>query len=170
MSLRFTYLPARPHSCPGGSAKHAVPPLHRAPSAVRQAQADGRRMRARRYAGAWRRASESVTRLAPTITAWSCPRVRSTHGTRARALRALREAFVRTHPLVEVDTQGYVRDVADNLVPNVTRSLPNTGSRPRRFPKGSRGRDRRSGPSATRSFGASDARTSHVSNSLPGGL
>ena len=42
------------------------------------------------------------------------------HGTRARALRALRDAFVRAHPLVEVDTQGYVRDVVDNLVPSVS--------------------------------------------------
>ena len=44
----------------------------------------------------------------------------ATRGTRARALRALPDAFVRAHPLVEVDTQGYVRDVVDNLVPNVS--------------------------------------------------
>ena len=41
----------------------------------------------------------------------------ATRGTRALALR---EAFVRAHPLVEVDTQGYVRDVVDNLVPSVS--------------------------------------------------
>ena len=33
---------------------------------------------------------------------------------------ALRDAFVRAHPLVDVDTQGYVRDVVDNLVPSVS--------------------------------------------------
>ena len=43
----------------------------------------------------------------------------ATRATRARALRALRDAFVRTHPLVDVDAQGYVRDVVDNLVPSV---------------------------------------------------
>ena len=43
----------------------------------------------------------------------------ATRGTRARALRALRDAFVRANPLVEVDTRGYVRDVAENLLPTV---------------------------------------------------
>ena len=43
----------------------------------------------------------------------------ATRGTRARALRALRDAFVRAYPFVEVDSRGYVHDVADNLVPSV---------------------------------------------------
>jgi len=34
-------------------------------------------------------------------------------------LRALREAFVRANPSVEVDTQGYVREVTKNLLPTV---------------------------------------------------
>ena len=34
-------------------------------------------------------------------------------------MRALREAFVRANPSVEVDTQGYVREVTKNLLPTV---------------------------------------------------
>ena len=35
-------------------------------------------------------------------------------------MRALRAAFVRAQPFVEVDTQGYVRDVTENLLPTVS--------------------------------------------------
>ena len=44
----------------------------------------------------------------------------ATRGTRARSLRALRDAFLRTHPLVDVDHRGYARAVAANLVPSVS--------------------------------------------------
>ena len=43
----------------------------------------------------------------------------SARSTRARALRALRDAFIRDHPAVEVDDRGYVPAAADNLVPSV---------------------------------------------------
>lgn len=43
----------------------------------------------------------------------------SMHRTRGRALRALRDAFARGHPAVEIDDRGYVRTFADNLVPGV---------------------------------------------------
>ena len=38
---------------------------------------------------------------------------------RTRALCALRDAFVRNHPAIEVDDRGYVPTAADNLVPGV---------------------------------------------------
>ena len=43
----------------------------------------------------------------------------ATPGIRAGALRALHGAFVRANPLVEVDTQGYMHDVTENLLPFV---------------------------------------------------
>ena len=64
--------------------------------------------------------AESVTQLPPTIAAWAPSSSSATQGTRIRALRALRAAFVRAQPFVEVDTQGYVRDVTENLLPTVS--------------------------------------------------
>ena len=41
----------------------------------------------------------------------------ATPGTRALALRALRDAFERANPLIEVDPKGYVRNINENLLP-----------------------------------------------------
>lgn len=43
------------------------------------------------------------------------------HETRSLSLLALRRSFMRIHPTREVDDQGYVRNVTDNLVANVRR-------------------------------------------------